>query len=55
MKLTILRNLGRGLPDYTEGQTVDVDDHEAQELLEKGLAEPADPKAKPTKADQAGK
>lgn len=37
-KITVLRNLGQGLPDYTEGQTVNVSNEEADQLCQLGLA-----------------
>lgn len=40
MKIQILRNLGRDLPDYLEGQIVEVADDVAQELIGRGLAVP---------------
>lgn len=38
MKIRVLRNLGRGLPDYCEGETRDVDDNEGGSLVKRGLA-----------------
>lgn len=43
MKLKITRNLGRGLPPFTEGQVVavgkDLDEAQAEALMSRGLAE----------------
>ncbi len=39
MKIRILRNLGLGLPQYNEGQEIDLDDAAASDLVSKGLAE----------------
>lgn len=38
MKIKVLRNLGAGLPDYTEGQEVCVEDNEGRALCKRGLA-----------------
>lgn len=46
MKIRVLRNLGRGLPDFTEGQVVDVADEVAQALIDRFLAEAIEPKLK---------
>ena len=39
MRIEVLRNLGRDLPDYFEGQVVDVEDEEGNQLVQLGLAE----------------
>lgn len=39
MKIRVLRNLGKDLPDYREGQEVEVRDALGEELAKKGLAE----------------
>ena len=38
MKIKVLMNLGRGLPDYKDQQIVELDDSEGQALIDKGLA-----------------
>lgn len=38
MKIKVLRNLGRGLPCYCEGETRDVEDNEGKLLVKRGLA-----------------
>ena len=38
MKIEVLRNLGPGLPKYLEGQVVEVDEKQGQELIDLGLA-----------------
>lgn len=38
MKIRVLRNLGRGLPDYHEGQEVEVKEAVGEELARQGLA-----------------
>jgi len=38
MEITVLRNLGPGLPDYKEGQVVEVNDKEGDDLIKAGLA-----------------
>ena len=38
MKIKVLANLGRGLPDYKEQQIVEVDDEAGQALIDQGLA-----------------
>lgn len=40
MKITVLRNLGRGLPPYQEGEVVDADDDIADRLFKMRLAVP---------------
>jgi hypothetical protein len=40
MKIRVLRNLGKGLPKYFEGESYDVDDTQGEDLIKKGLAEP---------------
>lgn len=49
MKIRVLRNLGRSLPQYTEGQVVEADDDVAVSLVAKGLAVQLEQK-KPVKA-----
>ena len=56
MRVRVLRNLGRGLPDYREGQAVTVSEAEGKRLLSAGVVEiieatPAKPtvKAVPTR------
>jgi hypothetical protein len=44
MKIKILRNLGRRLPPYKEGEVLDLPDREAESLVKKGLAEAHDAK-----------
>ena len=39
MRIKVLRNLGYGLPDYTEGQVVDVEQELGESLCQRGLAE----------------
>lgn len=40
MQLKITRNLGRGLPDWSEGELVDLEDRTlARKLIKAGLAE----------------
>ncbi len=56
MRIKVLRNLGAGLPDYQEGQTVDCSESEAKSLAQKGLAEiiekpAAHAKSKPAKKE----
>ena len=38
MKIRVLRNLGKGLPPYKEGQIVDCPTEEAQALIDRKLA-----------------
>ena len=37
-RIQVLRNLGLGLPRFTEGQTVEVDDQIGEQLIGMGLA-----------------
>lgn len=41
MRIRVLRNLGKDLPPYAEGQVVDADAETSARLIESGLAEPA--------------
>lgn len=45
-RIKVLRNLGRGLPDFTEHQVVEVDDEVAADLCNRGLAEIVTPTLK---------
>lgn len=49
MKITVLRNLGRGLPDYHEGEVVDAADDLAERLVKLRLAVPFEAESKPTR------
>lgn len=42
VKIRVLRNLGRDLPPYKEGQVIDCNEDEAQQLLTASLAELVD-------------
>jgi hypothetical protein len=39
MQVKVLRNLGRGFPQLTEGQVADLDEQTAERLVKQGLAE----------------
>lgn len=45
-KVKITRNLGQGLPDYKEGEVVNVSNADAEELIKKGYAMDAEEAAK---------
>ncbi len=38
MQIEVLRSLGRGLPSFSEGQVVEVDNETGEALCSKGLA-----------------
>ena len=46
MKVKVLINLGRGLPDLSEGEVADVDNETAEMLIRRGLAQSVEPKSK---------
>ncbi len=50
VKVKILINLGRGMPDYTEGQVIETGDAEGLALLGAGLAEMIEPSKPVVKA-----
>lgn len=53
MRIKVLRNLGRGLPSYKEGEVVDVEPAEAARLCKLNLAEVVESKIKAVPAKPA--
>ena len=53
MRVKILRNLGRNLPRYVEGQVLDGRAEDLLMLVQKGLAEEITTQAKPTPIAEA--
>lgn len=54
-RITVLRNLGAGLPDYKEGQTIDVSNEEAERLCGLKLAVLAEPEKPAPRKAKTGK
>lgn len=53
MRIKVLRNLGRGLPSYKEGQVVEVESAEGEKLCKLNLAEVVESKLKAVPAKPA--